>query len=33
MSEEPGWGVELNEAVAREYARPGEPWFGQGKKA
>jgi gluconate/galactonate dehydratase len=29
MTEAPGWGVELNESVAREYARPGEPWFGQ----
>lgn len=33
MSEQPGWGVELNEAVAREYAKPGEPWFGQEIKA
>ncbi|HEU4754489.1 MAG TPA: mandelate racemase/muconate lactonizing enzyme family protein, partial [Armatimonadota bacterium] len=24
----PGFGVELNEAVAREYAKPGEPFFG-----
>jgi gluconate/galactonate dehydratase len=33
MTEQPGWGVELNEAVAREYARPGEPWFGQEVRA
>lgn len=25
----PGIGVELNEEVAREYARPGEPFFGE----
>jgi L-alanine-DL-glutamate epimerase-like enolase superfamily enzyme len=29
LTEKPGWGVELNEEVAREYARPGEPWFGR----
>jgi L-alanine-DL-glutamate epimerase-like enolase superfamily enzyme len=29
MSERPGWGVELNDAVAREYAKPGEAWFGE----
>lgn len=29
MTERPGLGVELDEAVAREYARPGEPWFGE----
>ena len=33
MTEQPGWGLELNEAVAREYARPGEPWFGEAMKA
>jgi gluconate/galactonate dehydratase len=33
MTEQPGWGLELNEAAAREYARPGEPWFGQQMKA
>jgi gluconate/galactonate dehydratase len=33
MTGEPGWGVELNEAVAREYANPGEPWFGQEVKS
>src|SRR5262249_42857249 len=33
MTEKPGWGVELNEEVAREYARPGEPWFGREIKA
>jgi L-alanine-DL-glutamate epimerase-like enolase superfamily enzyme len=33
MTEEPGWGVELNEEVAREYGKPGEPWFGQEVKA
>jgi gluconate/galactonate dehydratase len=33
MTEQPGWGVELNEAVAREYAQPGEPWFVQALKA
>ena len=33
MTEQPGWGLELNEAVAREYARPEEPWFGQAMKA
>src|SRR5712691_1617107 len=25
MTDQPRWGLELNEAVAREYARPGEP--------
>jgi L-alanine-DL-glutamate epimerase-like enolase superfamily enzyme len=29
MTEQPGWGVELDEAVAREYGKPGEPWFGR----
>jgi L-alanine-DL-glutamate epimerase-like enolase superfamily enzyme len=29
MTEAPGFGRELNEATAREYARPGEPWFGE----
>jgi L-alanine-DL-glutamate epimerase-like enolase superfamily enzyme len=29
MTEQPGWGVELDEAVAREYGKPGEPWFGE----
>ncbi len=29
MTGQPGWGVELNEAVAREYGRPGEAWFGE----
>ena len=27
VPETPGLGVELNEAVAREYAREGEPFF------
>jgi L-alanine-DL-glutamate epimerase-like enolase superfamily enzyme len=27
LSERPGLGVELNEEVARAYAKPGEPWF------
>lgn len=29
VPEAPGLGVELNEEVAREYARPGEPFFGE----
>lgn len=29
MSDRPGLGVELNEADAREYAKPGEAWFGE----
>lgn len=29
VPEGPGLGVELNEEVAREYARPGEPFFGE----
>ncbi len=29
LSEAPGIGRELNEAVAREYAKPGEAWFGE----
>ena len=29
LTEAPGLGRELNEAVARQYARPGEPWFGE----
>jgi L-alanine-DL-glutamate epimerase-like enolase superfamily enzyme len=33
MGDQPGWGLELNEEVAREYARPGEPWFGRKAKA
>lgn len=33
LSERPGLGVELNEAVARRYRRPGEPWFGEAWKA
>jgi L-alanine-DL-glutamate epimerase-like enolase superfamily enzyme len=28
MNERPGIGVELNEEMARQYARAGEPWFG-----
>ncbi|MBI3920502.1 MAG: mandelate racemase/muconate lactonizing enzyme family protein [Armatimonadetes bacterium] len=27
MTDRPGFGVELNEEVAREYAKPGEGWF------
>jgi len=27
LTEEPGLGCELNEAVARKYAKPGEPFF------
>ncbi|MCK6470465.1 MAG: mandelate racemase/muconate lactonizing enzyme family protein [Planctomycetes bacterium] len=33
LTERPGLGVELNEAVARRYRRPGEPWFGEAWKA
>ena len=29
LTEAPGLGRELNEAVAREYSRVGEPWFGE----
>ncbi len=29
IPEAPGLGVELNEEVARKYARPGEPFFGE----
>ncbi|MBA2691010.1 MAG: mandelate racemase/muconate lactonizing enzyme family protein [Rubrobacter sp.] len=29
VPEAPGLGVDLNEEVAREYARPGEPFFGE----
>ena len=29
VSEGPGLGVDLNEPVAREYAREGEPCFGE----
>lgn len=29
MTEQPGLGVELDEAVARRYAKPGEPWFSE----
>ena len=29
LTEAPGLGRELNEAVARTYTRPGEPWFGR----
>ena len=29
VPEAPGLGVELNEELAREYARPGEPFFGE----
>ena len=29
MTEAPGLGRELNEAVAKQYARPGELWFGE----
>jgi L-alanine-DL-glutamate epimerase-like enolase superfamily enzyme len=29
MSDRPGLGIELNETVAREYRRRGEPWFGE----
>jgi L-alanine-DL-glutamate epimerase-like enolase superfamily enzyme len=32
MTEQPGWGLELNEEVAREYARPGKPSFGERRK-
>lgn len=28
-TDKPGLGVELNEDVAREYAKPGEKWFGR----
>ena len=27
LSDAPGLGIELNEAVAREYMKPGEPFF------
>lgn len=29
LDETPGLGCELNEEVAREYAKPGESWFGE----
>ena len=29
VTEAPGIGVELDEAVARRYAKPGEPFFGE----
>jgi len=28
LTEAPGYGRELNEAIAKEYAKPGESWFG-----
>jgi gluconate/galactonate dehydratase len=31
MSDRPGLGVELDEVLAQEYAKPGEPWFGDGE--
>ena len=30
MTEAPGLGAELNEEVARKYAKPGESWFAEG---
>jgi L-alanine-DL-glutamate epimerase-like enolase superfamily enzyme len=29
LTDAPGLGRELNETVAREYAKPGELWFGE----